>query len=462
MVGSTLYALTALLTSIGLLMVGSGMFGTFIGLSAAAEGFSKDTIGLLTTANYIGLVIGTLRCGPVINRVGHIRAFAAFASTIAVAILLFPFFTEAWVWLGLRAVIGFNIAGLYMVAESWLNEQAHGEIRGTVLSIYMMISYLGIGSGQLIIGYQPLDGVTLFMIAAMLVAFALLPVTLTRTEHPPPIEAQHFPFRRLYEISPVAVIGCICTGLATGALFGMGAIFAQDIGLDLVQVSHFMAALIISGLLLQLPVGKLSDRFSRRNVIAWVAACTTLSALILVGVMGFTSLSGNASHPLATLLGHWLVVPLLACVCSALLFTLYPLCIAYANDYLEPAERVPASGGLVLAYSLGAAAGPLIAALGMQRVGPIGLFLFTAASMLILALFVYYRSTRRSWVEVVPKEPFIALPHATTTPMSTELDPRLYGEQLTLDLQFSDASPWDDEFQNRDSHLREAVQEKSL
>jgi len=416
------------------------MFGTFIGLSAAAEGFSKDIIGLLMSASYAGLVLGTLRCGRLINRIGHIRAFAAFATGIAVLILTFPFIKNPWVWLVLRVVMGFNTAGLYMVAESWLMERANGETRGTVLSIYMMISYLGIGSGQLLIGFNPVDGVAPFMIAAMLVAMALLPVSLTRSQHPPPIDAPYFPFRRLYEISPVAVIGCTCTGLVSGGVFGMGAIFAQEIGLDLVKISQFMAAVIISGLILQLPAGRLSDHFNRRSIIIWIALATTISAFTVVLVMSLTtqssgdsSFSGNLSW-----LNHWLAVPLLACLFSALQFTIYPLCVAYANDFLEPIDRVQASGGLVLAYSVGAAVGPVVTALTMKYSGPQGLFLFSGAVMGALTLFAGYRTSQRSWAKVTPKEPFIALPRATTTPIPTELEPHLFGEQLTLDLQLSD------------------------
>lgn len=429
------------------------MFGTFIGLSAAAEGFSKDIIGLLMSATYAGLVLGTLRCGRLINRVGHIRSFAAFSTGIAVVILTFPFVKDPWVWLALRVVMGFNTAGLYMVAESWLMDRATGETRGTVLSIYMMISYLGIGCGQLLIGFNPVVGETPFMIAAILVALALLPVSLTRSDHPPPIDVPYFPFRRLYEISPVAVIGCTSTGLVTGGLFGMGAIFAQEIGLDLTQVSQFMAAVITSGLLLQLPAGRLSDHFNRRNVIIWVALATAIAALLVVLVM-YLANSGETLLPFAIdsiWINHWLVVPLLACLFSALQFTIYPLCVAYANDFLEPVERVQASGGLVLAYGLGAAAGPVLVAFTMKLIGPQGLFLFSGIAMLLLVLFASYRTRQRSWAKLTPKDPFIILPRATTTPIPTELEPHSFGEQLVLDLQVAG----EHEYYN-DSHMTEA------
>ncbi len=416
------------------------MFGTFIGLSAAAEGFSKDIIGLLMSATYAGLVLGTLRCGRLINRVGHIRAFAAFSTGIAVIILTFPFIKDPWVWLALRVVMGFNTAGLYMVAESWLMERANGQTRGTVLSIYMMISYLGIGCGQLLIGFNPVVGETPFMIAAILVALALLPVSLTHSQHPPPIDAPYFPFRRLYEISPVAVIGCTCTGLVSGGLFGMGAIFAQEIGLNLVQISQFMAAVIISGLLLQLPAGRLSDHFNRRSIIIWIALATAVASLAVVLVMGLTGQSTEMLPSITgtTWLNHWLVVPLLACLFSALQFTIYPLCVAYANDFLEPAERVQASGGLVLAYSVGAAAGPVLTAFTMKQTGPQGLFLFSGVVMLLLVCFASYRTRQRSWAKLTPKDPFVVLPRATTTPIPTELEPNAFGEQLCLDLPLTD------------------------
>jgi len=412
-VRETLRILWSLLASVALLLVGVGLFNTFIGLRAAAEGFATETVGLMMSGYFVGLVAGTLRCGRLVNRVGHIRAFAAFCGLTAALVCLFPFLVSAPAWFLLRVLLGFNLAGLYMVAESWLNDRATPQTRGTMLSFYMMTTYLALGAGQFLLNAGDLAGLELFMITAMALSLAVVPVAVTRAPSPSPVEAPHFGFARLYAVSPVAVTGCICSGACIGALYGMGPVYAQRMGLSLPQISQFMGILVLSGLALQLPIGRLSDRYDRRDVITAVAGACGLASLLLVVF---------ASHSTAGLF-------VLAALYGGTVATLYPLSIAYANDYLEPEELVPASGGLVLAFAAGAAVGPLAAATLMRALGPAGLFAFSAAVAAALVAFCFYRMRRRSWAPVWRKEAFVALPDATTTPISTDVDPRAREEE---------------------------------
>ncbi len=430
-VWALLLSMGSLLGSYALLMAGTGLFSTFIGLRAGLEGFSSELIGTMAAAHYAGLVVGSLRCGPLINRVGHIRAFATFSSLIASAVLVFPFVPHAVAWIALRAVIGFNTAGVFMVAESWLNHKASPSTRGTLLSMYMVTSYLALGGGQLLINAGEPVSTELFMLASMLFGLALVPVAMTRATHPPPVESTHFGIRRLYQISPVAMITCIGSGLCTGSMWGLGAVFGNELGMTTTEISAFMSAIVFASLAFQIPIGRLSDRFDRRRVILGVVIACVLSSGLLVGVMA------TLTHGIQFGLGGaimwanypWVVTGL-AALYGGWISTLYPLSVAYANDYVEAQDLVPASAGLVLAYGIGAALGPIPAGWLMQLSGPSGLFEFTAGVCIALTVFVGFRMRRRARAPIGEKEAFVALPEATSTPAPLEADPRSEVEAL--------------------------------
>lgn len=453
-----LSSLAALMLAVALLMLGTGLFNTFVGLRTAMEGFPKEATGLMMSAYYGGLVVATLYSGPLINRIGHIRAFAAFSSISSAVVLIFPFSVSVPYWAALRAINGFCLAGALMVAESWLNTRATGRNRGTLLSLYMMTTFLAVGSGQLLLNVGDTAELDLFLVTAILMSLALVPVTLTRASHPAPVEAAHFGFRRLYTLSPVAVVACVVSGLSTGALFGMGPVFGRDVGLTLQEISQFMGILVISGLVLQLPVGRLSDRMDRRWVIIGVNLVSVIASLAVAAVLtrGITTMTMPGGD--VTLLWRGYVPALLttAAVYGGISATIYPLAVAYANDFAEARHAVAVSGGLVLAYGIGAAAGPILAAASMRLGGPEGLFYFCALISAMLAGFALYRTRRRQWVEVAEKESFVPLPEGLTTPVALELDPRGEGIQLELDLEPGDASQvTDPDYRSEDSSKRD-------
>ncbi|GAB4349198.1 MAG: MFS transporter [Gammaproteobacteria bacterium] len=422
---NVLAATASLLTSVGLLMLAGGLFGSLISLRSVAEGFPKILAGSMMSAFYVGMILGTLRCGRLINRVGHIRAFGAFCAITAATILAYPFYVNPWYWLVLRMIIGFNMAGLYMVAESWLNAKAQHANRATLLSLYMMTSYIAMGGGQFLLNLGPVTGTELFMIAAMLFSVALVPVAVTRASHPSPVEAPHFGFRRLYRISPLAVIGCMLAGMIAGAVWGMAPIFGKELGLSTAEISVFMGILIASGLLFQLPVGRLSDHIDRRIVIAGVAlACVVASLAMLPITRAYSFATLDPTHEVLALpVPVWIF--LAAALFGGFTATLYPLNVAHANDHIDPSELVPASGGLILAYGTGAISGPLGAASVMHLMGPAGLFVFNACAALLLALVAFWRIRQGTPIPEEDKEEFVAMPEVSTTPVATEVDPRL-------------------------------------
>ncbi len=405
---TTLRVLASLLLSVAFLMLGNGMFSTFLALRGDAEGFSNEVIGWVASAYYIGLIAGTFKCGQLVNRIGHIRAFAAFSAMCAACILAFGLFIYPSAWIALRIVLGFNLAGLYMVAESWLNTRATSETRGKVLSIYMTITYLALGGGQFLINLADIEGSALFMVSAALLSLALIPVAVTKSTNPEPVESSYMSLRALFTVSPVAAVGCLAGGVITGSIFGLGPIYAKAEGLNTAGISLFMGIAVISGLFTQVPVGHLSDRFDRRGVIMGITVGAALAAVALI------------------LRSHTLDIPLyyLIALYGGLTATLYPLCVAYANDYLEPGQVVAASSSLVLAFGLGAAFGPVVAAFVMRLVGPSGLFWLSLCVCLLYTGFILYRMRVRHWAPVAEKEPYVPMPEVIATPVSTEIDPR--------------------------------------
>jgi MFS family permease len=390
------------------LMFGNSIFATLLALRANIEGYPNELIGLMASAYFLGFALGTFRSGPLINRIGHIRAFAALsalASACALLVLLIP---NPWVWIALRATMGAAVAGLFIVVESWLNNRAANHSRGLLLSIYIMIGYLASTLGQQALKLGNPAGYELFLIVGVVLALSLVPVTLTHATHPDPVETPHLNLRRLFDISPTSVIACLGAGLIGSAWWGLGPVYALEIGFTINDIAGYMAAGLVGGMLLQLPIGKLSDHLDRRTVLAGVAVALVLpSAALIFG----------ANLPVWVVLGS-------VALFYGLASTLYPLAIAYANDYLDPSEVVAASGGFILAYGVGAVIGPLASSVAMRLLGPGGMFVYIIATAVALVVFISWRMRIRQWVPVVEKEPYVLQPDVQAPGIVSDLDPR--------------------------------------
>lgn len=417
---SVLPSIASLLLGTGLLLLGTGMLGTLVGIRLALEGETSLLVGLVMSAYFAGLMAGSLTAHRLISAIGHIRTFAALASLFSAATLLHPIITDPLPWAVLRAAEGACMAGLFMVTESWLNERATNETRGRILSYYMFTVYLAQGAGQFLLNIASPEGFPLFVIASILVSVALVPVAMTTVQAPVPPKLSHFGLRHLISISPLGVAGAVASGVAMGAFYGLGPIFAQRIGYDISETARLMAAAIVGGLLLQWPIGRLSDRFDRRAMIVLLCGATFAVSMALVAFAGIP----------------WLVIVLIA-LFGGVSFTLYPLCVAHANDYIDPADVVPASGGLLLSYSVGATLGPLGASAAMSATNFTGLFAFTGGVGLVTGVFALWRMRQRPAVPLAEQAPFQPLPR--TTPMATELDPRNEPEQLSFDFSIETA-----------------------
>jgi MFS family permease len=395
-----------LFMAISLLMAGTGPLTTLIGVRLEASRESTLVIGIVMAAYFAGLTIGSLQTFRLVTRIGHIRAFAAFSAGIAASTLAYPVIPDPWFWGLLRLVQGFCMAGLFVCIESWLNDSATTRTRGTILAAYMTFLYLAQAAGQFILRIPDETGFLLFVMMGILLCLAALPVAVTRMAPPVLPDVASLSFKRLYAASPLGIFGCISSGLILGAVYSLMPVYASGIGFDLSQTATLMSALIFGGVLLQWPLGLLSDLLDRRKVIVGVIAAGALTSVAMIGA----SVAGE------------LVLMLLAAIFGGISFVLYPLCVAHTNDHLSREERIGASGGLVLSYSAGATVGPPIAAGVMNFAGPAGLFMFTAAVGIASIAFAVWRMNMRAPVPADQQGLFQTLPR--TTPVAAPLDPR--------------------------------------
>ena len=375
----TIRSIASLLLSYGLLLLANGLFGTLLGLRSKLEGFSTETVGLIQAGFYAGLLLGAFFAVRAVAAVGHIRAFAAFASIMSVAVLGHLLWIDPVIWMVLRLVAGFCMAGMVMVTESWINERSSNENRGQVLSLYMVTNYLGSGLGQFLLTAGDPAEFELFVIASIIFSLALVPILLTQASSPSPVSPLRMPFAKLFAISPVGVIGTVASAMCGAALFSMGPIYATDRGFSVPEVSTFMACVILGGMALQFPIGRLSDHLDRRAVLIFAALGAAGCAL---GILWTNGELRWAMFAFAALYGGFA-------------YTLYPISAAQVNDRADPDLRVQVSAGLLIAYGLGSVAGPILASQLMGWSGPKGLFLFTITILVLLILFTGLRIVMR-------------------------------------------------------------------
>ena len=395
----------SLLLSIFVMMAGAGFMSTLVGIRLTAAGAPAMLVGAVATAYFAGLAVGALKSGIVISAVGHIRAFVAFASLLSATTLAYALVQHPLVWAALRFADGLCVAGVYVCLESWLNARAEPRRRGSVLAAYMIALYAGQALGQFLLNIGDAKPSLPFAAASILISLAVIPVALTRGVSPAFGEAPLLPIPHLFAVSPLGVAGVAATGVMMGGFYGLGAVFTRLLGLDVAATATFMSAVIFGGVALQWPVGWLSDQFDRRKII-------TLSFAGVAAASGGIALYGDVQ---AVLLG-------LGGMFGGLCFALYPLCVAHTNDHLDPNQRVAASGGLVMIYSLGAAIGPMAGGLAMSTFGPPALFAFFGACALSGLVFAIWRHWSSPPVPPELQQGFQSLPR--TTPMSAALDAR--------------------------------------
>lgn len=381
----------ALLVGIGFMMLGNGLQGTLLGLRATIEGFPTFTTGVVMSGYFIGIFIGSVFAPRLVGRVGHIRVFAALASAASIAILIHGLYVNPVTWTVMRLLTGFSYAGLYVVTESWLNDRACNENRGKLLSVYMVIVTLGLGCGQFLLNLADPAKADLFILVSVVVSFGLIPMLLTARPAPAFDMSDKMSLRRLFKASPLAVISNALTGVAHGTIFGLGAVYARQKGFSTELVSVFMACFLFGGLLFQWPLGLLSDWIERRVVIAGMAAVSVLLTVLAVVL----PVGGTLFFVVIVLLG-------------GVAMPMYSVCIAYANDRLEPEQIVAASGSLVMVAGIGLSTGPIVVSFLMSTFGLNFYFTGIGGAFALIFLFAIYRMGRRAGVDVEDQAPTLA------------------------------------------------------
>jgi MFS family permease len=335
-------------------------------------------MSLVMSAYFLGFLGGSRMAPEMIRRVGHVRVFAALGSFISAVLILYPAITDPWAWTLLRVIIGFCFSGVYVTAESWLNNAATNETRGQALSLYMIVQMAGIVAAQGLLTLGDPSGFILFIIPSVLVSISFAPILLSVSPTPPFETTKPMSIRALYHVSPLGCVGAFLLGGVYSALFGMAAVYGTQSGLSVAQISAFVAAIYVGGLLMQFPIGWMSDRMDRRQLILGTAVLGCIGAL--AGLMFESRFS--------VLLGAMFVV-------GGTSNPLYALIIAYTNDFLEHEDMAAASGGMIFLNGVGAVAGPLITGWIMGYAGPSGFFLFLAALLGSLSAYAAYRMTQR-------------------------------------------------------------------
>lgn len=384
-----------------LIMIGNGLQGTLLGVRAAIEGFDTATIGLIMSLYYLGYMAGSYYVPKLINKVGHIRVFTALASLASSTVLLHGLYPDPWLWALIRAFTGFAYAGLYIVVESWLNDSSTNKTRGSTMAIYLLITNAGMVLGQFMLNIADPKAIDLFIITSVLVSVALVPISLSSRPAPAFKEPHPVSLKSLYKISPLGLIGCFGIGITNGTMFSMGAVYATNIGLSLPQISTFMAAYIMGGVVFQIPIGKLSDRYDRRRVIIGV----TFAAFIV----------GLACFYLST---HSIIALNLALfLFGGVSLTIYGLCLAHTNDHLQTSQFVAASSSMILINGLGAAIGPFSLSIFLSIFGINYFFPVIAVSFLAISIYGVIRTQLRAAVPLEDQGDYINMP-LRPTPIS--------------------------------------------
>ncbi|WP_370172497.1 MULTISPECIES: MFS transporter [Hyphomonas] len=368
-------AIAALLFAAAILYAGNGLQSTLLSVRGDIEGFPTTVIGLLASAYYAGFILGCRLVPGMIQGVGHIRAFVALASIASSSALAHILFVEPIAWGGLRFITGFSFAGLTMVLESWINERATNENRGKILSVYRIVDLGAVTIGNGLLAIAPPEGFQLFVLVSILISIALVPVALTRSSSPAPLETAKLDIVQLYKVSPVGAIGAAATGLANAAFWGMAPVYVQELGYGAAAIAAFMSTAIIGAGLFQFPTGWLSDKMDRRMVIF---ASSLLGAGASALLATFAGLSENAMLGFSFLFGAFII-------------PVFGICAAHANDHAAVGKAVATSGGLLLLYGVGSVVGALVGALVMSAFEPAALFWYIAGVYLVLAVFTLLR-----------------------------------------------------------------------
>lgn len=392
---ASLASIATLMLSTLLMMAGLGLMNYMVPIRSIAEGWSTMIISIIATGYTFGFTVSCIITPKLVQRVGHVRVFSALITLLTVSILLCSLIVEWHVWVVFRALAGFAIAGAYLIIESWLNERVTNENRGALFSVYMITSLVGSIGGQYLVPLGDPSGTELFVVCGLIFSLAIFPTALSTAKSPAPIAHARFDLMRLYRRSPVAFIGSVLSGALSGTWGSLGGVYTQNIGMTTGQGATLLAAVLAGGAISQMPIGRLSDRMDRRVVMV---------AAGLFGVAGCALMTVvSVDQPWALYVAGFIV--------GTVLYPVYSLNVAHANDLAEPNEYVTISSAIMILYGFGTVIGPLMSGMLMETAGPKGLLWFLAASFAIYASYAGWRMTRRAATDgLIEKTGFQSMP----------------------------------------------------
>lgn len=390
---ASLASIATLMLSTLLMMMGFGLMNYMVPLRSLAEGWSTFTISVIATGYTFGFTLSCVVTPIFVRRVGHVRVFGALITLLTVSILSCALIVDWRAWFLFRGIAGFAIAGAYLVIESWLNERVTNDNRGALYSVYMVTCLVGSIGGQYLVPLGDPNGFEMFILCGLIFSLALFPTTLSTAKSPAPIATARFDLMRLYRRSPVAFVGSVLAGALSGTWGSLGGVYSQNIGMTTAQGATLLSAFLAGGAIAQVPLGRISDRIDRRYV------------MVFSGVFGFVSCAVMAAFQ-----GSGVVpVYIAGFFVGAVLYPVYALNAAHANDLADPDEYVTISSAVMILYGLGTVSGPLLGGMIMQWLGPLGLILFLGVIFAAYAGYSGWRITRRTG-EVPDKAGFQAKP----------------------------------------------------
>ena len=376
-----------------LVMLGNGVLSPLLGIRAELEGFSTTTIGVVLGFYYVGFLAGASVTPGLVVQVGHIRVYAALASLASTATLIYILTPSPVVWSAARLVTGFSMSGLYIVAESWLNDATTNRTRGRLLAVYMLVSMGGLALGQMLITLADPSGIVLFIVSSILVSVAVIPITLSTSPGPRLALSDRLPVRRVWEAAPLGLVAAFGQGVGVAALLSLAAVYGSRVGMSVDRIAVFMTASIVGSVLLQGPIGVISDRVGRRRLIMVTAFLGAGACLAMVN-----------TDPLS----WWALI--ISFLVGGLALPMYPLALSHINDRVPPGSAVGVSSVVSFVTGVGAITGPIAAAFMMDRTGPEGLFWFIGVTYLGITAFALLRVLTHEGVPVKDRRAFTMVP----------------------------------------------------
>lgn len=368
------------LLSLMLLIMGSGLFNTFTPVRLQIASHTPETIGIVVSALYLGILVGSFKIDRFIIKAGHATSYVLFAGVLGFLVLCQALWINPWYWAASRFLGGICMAGVFIVIESWILMRGTSSTRGAMLSVYLGALYGALMLGQFLINLSDPTGNWPFVIIAIFCFLSILPMVFQKTGAPRIEKSEALRLKRLFALSPLGFTGGIVSGMILAVTYGLVPIYAKAIGMSIGEIGNLMAMIIFGGVSLQWPIGKFGDSGKRRGMIQLASFASAILGLSLTWI------------PHDSI--YWLL--LLAWFFGGFAFTIYPLSMAYTCERVHDGQIVEATGGFVLSYGIGAIAGPLLAPLAMDLFGPVGVFYFLAAISLFLGLLSFCRVRQKA------------------------------------------------------------------